>query len=127
MGSSRPAHLVILALLALSVPFALRAANVAHGVPVVTPSYLPALDGPRVREPFSPTAIEELARMSPRLVVIGDSMAGTRVDPRRLTELAKGPVAPLLRAGSGSPTVRACVGLPYLDSVQHALRSPITV
>jgi hypothetical protein len=101
VGSSRASRLFALALLTLSVPFAIRAANAVHGVPVVTPSYLPALEGPRVRDAFSPTAIDDLARMQPGLVVIGDSMAGTRIDPARLTELAKVPVAPILHAGSG--------------------------
>jgi hypothetical protein len=101
VGSSRPGHLIALALLTLSVPFALRAANVVHGVPVVTPSYLPALEGPRTREAFDPKPIGELAGMQPGVVVIGDSMAGTRIDPKRLTELARTPVAPLLHAGSG--------------------------
>ena len=102
MPSSRPIHLVALALLTLTVPFVIRAANLAHGVPSVTPSYLPALEGPRVRDAFDPTPIEQLAGMNPGLVVIGDSMAGTRIDPKRLAELANAQVAPLLHAGSGS-------------------------
>lgn len=102
MGSSRASHLAALVLITLTAPFVIRVANVVHGVPAVTPSYLPALEGPRVRDAFSPVAIDELARMQPGLVVIGDSMAGTRVDPRRLTELARVPVAPLLHPGAGS-------------------------
>jgi hypothetical protein len=90
-----------LALLTLAIPFGIRTLNAVHGVPAITPSYLPALEGPRAREAFNPVPIEELARLRPGLVVIGDSMAGTRVDPRRLTELARVPIAPLLHAGSG--------------------------
>jgi hypothetical protein len=100
--SSRSIHLAALALLTLTVPFVIRAANAVHGVPSVTPSYLPALEGPRVREAFDPTPIEDLAGMNPGLVVIGDSMAGSRIDPKRLSELANVQVAPLLHAGSGS-------------------------
>lgn len=102
MDSRRPGYLAALALLTLIVPFVIRIANAAHGVPVVTPSYLPALEGPRVRDRFDPTPIGELAGMQPGLVVIGDSMAGTRVDPKRLTELSGLRIAPLLSAGSGS-------------------------
>ena len=40
--------------------------------------------------------------MQPGYVIIGDSMAGTRVDERRLVELAGVQVAPLLQPGSGS-------------------------
>lgn len=103
MGSSRASHLAALALLTLTVPFAIRTANAVHGVATaVTPSYLPALEGPRARDSFSPVEIGDLARMNPGLVVIGDSMAGSRIDPKRLSELSKVPVAPLLHAGSGS-------------------------
>jgi hypothetical protein len=40
--------------------------------------------------------------MNPSLVVIGDSMAGTRIDPALLTRLTRRLTAPLLYAGSGS-------------------------
>jgi len=102
VGSSRASHLAALALLTLTVPFAIRTANILHGVTAVTPSYLPALEGPRVRDSFNPTPIGELAGMKPGIVVIGDSMAGTRIDRRRLMELSGLTVAPLLHAGSGS-------------------------
>lgn len=98
-------QLVALALLTLSAPFLIRAANALHGTPagsVAAPSYLPALEGPRARDAFDGTAISDLARLQPGLVVIGDSMAGTRIDPKRLTELHGAPVAPILHAGSGS-------------------------
>ncbi len=87
VDSRRPSVLAALALLTLTVPFVIRVANAGHGVPAVTPSYLPALEGPRTRDRFDPTPIGELAGMQPGLVVIGDSMAGTRVDPKRLTRV----------------------------------------
>jgi hypothetical protein len=93
-------RLATLVALTLVVPLALRAANRWHGVPVV-PSYLPALEGPRDRRPFDPTPVAELAGMNPAYVIIGDSMAGTRIDPKRLSELAGRPIAPILQAGSG--------------------------
>lgn len=102
MDSRRGLLLAALALLTLLVPLSLRIVNTAHGVHAQTPSYLPALEGPRTREPFNATPIGELAGMQPGLVAIGDSMAGTRIDPRRLQELSGLTVAPLLHAGSGS-------------------------
>jgi len=93
-------RLASLVALTLVVPFVVRAANRWHGVPVV-PSYLPALEGPRERQPFDPARIDELARMNPAYVIIGDSMAGTRIDPTRLSELTGRPIAPILQAGSG--------------------------
>ena len=45
--------------------------------------------------------IPDLRRLQPGYVVIGDSMAGTRLDERRLVELTGVQVAPLLQAGSG--------------------------
>ena len=52
--------------------------------------------------PFAQDRIPDLRRLQPGYVVIGDSMAGTRVDERRLVELTGVQVAPLLQAGSGS-------------------------
>jgi hypothetical protein len=66
-----------------------------------TPSYLPALEPARAREPFDPVPIEELRAVQPGIVVIGDSMAG-RIHKRRLEELAGTAVAPILRNATGS-------------------------
>ena len=55
-----------------------------------------------MRDAFNPAPIEELARMQPGLVVIGDSMAGTRIDPQAPDGAGAPEVAPLLHAGSGS-------------------------
>lgn len=66
------------------------------------PTYLPALEGPRERGAFQSIRVTELRYLQPGYVVIGDSMAGTRVDERRLGELAGTAIAPLLQPGSGS-------------------------
>lgn len=66
-----------------------------------TPSYIPALEPARAREPFDPSPREELRAIQPGIVVIGDSMAG-RIHKRRLEELAGTPVAPILRNATGS-------------------------
>jgi hypothetical protein len=83
------------------VPLAIRAANARHGDRALPPTYLPALEGPRERGPFDETRLSDLRRLNPGYVVIGDSMAGTRLDERRLSVLAGRPVAPLLQPGSG--------------------------
>jgi hypothetical protein len=63
--------------------------------------YLPAFE--RTREyAFHAHRIAELQRLRPRFVVIGDSMAGTRINERLLGTLIGRPIAPLLQAGSGS-------------------------
>lgn len=85
----------------LVLPLGLRAANRLHPAPNLQPSYLPALYGPRERNPFDAGRIGDLARMNPRLVVIGDSMAGSRIDPALLTRLTGERTAALLYAGSG--------------------------
>ena len=94
------AQLAVLGLLILLVPLGIRLTTA--GAPVTAPvaSPLPALGAPRQR-PFDDSRIPELRRLNPGWVVIGDSMAGTRIDERRLGELAGRPVAPLLQAGSG--------------------------
>ena len=93
--------LLLAAVCLLALPLALRAANRLHPSAHLQPSYLPALEGPRERAPFDRERIDDLARLNPAWVVIGDSMAGSRIDPALLGRLAGGPVAPLLYAGSG--------------------------
>ena len=56
-----------------------------HPAANLQPSYLPAIYGPRERAPFEAERVPALARMNPGVVVIGDSMAGSRIDPALLT------------------------------------------
>jgi hypothetical protein len=99
---SRPlAHLLLSAAGLLLLPLALRGAAAIHPIPNLQPSYLPSLEGPRERAPFDTSRIEALRRMQPAFVVIGDSMAGSRIDPAVFTRVSGRSVAPLLYAGSG--------------------------
>jgi hypothetical protein len=82
-------------------PLALRGAATLHPVPNLQPTYLPAIEGPRERAPFDDSRVEALRRMQPDFVVIGDSMAGSRIDPAVFTGTSRRSVAPLLYAGSG--------------------------
>lgn len=68
----------------------------------VEPSYLPALESARERVAFRPTPIQDLQRLQPAYVFIGDSMLGTRIDPAYLQGLTGEDVALLARAGTGS-------------------------
>jgi hypothetical protein len=94
-------QLLVAAAALLILPLGLRAANRLHTVPNLPPSYLPALYGPRERNPFDAERVRTLRGMNPGLVVIGDSMAGSRIDPAILTERTGLLTAPLLYAGSG--------------------------
>lgn len=85
----------------LLVPLALRGAAALHPVANLQPSYLPSLEGPRERAPFDGSRVEALRGMQPAFVVIGDSMAGSRIDPAVFTRVSGQSVAPLLYAGSG--------------------------
>jgi len=96
------AQLCALVVLMTMVPLGLRILDARFGGVSMAASYLPALEGPRSRGPFEPEPIEQLAGMQPAYVVIGDSMAGTRVHTTRLGELTGRPAAPILQAGSGS-------------------------
>jgi hypothetical protein len=100
--ASAAAKLCALIVLMLLVPFGLRALNARFAPAGVPESYLPALEGPRVRGPFLSEPLEQLAELDPAYVVIGDSMAGTRIHTTRLSELTGKTAAPLLQAGSGS-------------------------
>ncbi len=94
--------LATLILTTLATPAIIRIANARHDTAPLPPTYLPSFEGPRERAPFSADRIPDLQRLQPGYVVIGDSMAGTRVDERRLIELTGVQVAPLLQPGSGS-------------------------
>ena len=100
--TSGAAKLCALVVLMLLVPFGLHALNARFAPTGVPESYLPALEGPRVRGPFEADPVEQLAELDPAYVVIGDSMAGTRIHTTRLSELTGETAAPLLQAGSGS-------------------------
>ena len=83
-------------------PLGLRAANRLHPPPALQPTYLPAVEGPREPLPFDPAPVSDLAHMNPGYVVIGDSMAGSRIDPKVLGQLTGQSIAPLLQPGTGS-------------------------
>ena len=100
-GSGR-IQLLVLIVLSLTIPFGIRLVDAWRPPELSVPSYLPAIEAPRTREPFDPAPVDDLVRLNPGYVIIGDSMAGTRIDVARLTELAQRPIAPLLSAGSGS-------------------------
>lgn len=93
-------QLLLAAVCLLVLPLGLRATGAVHGSAALKPSYLPALEGPRERNPFDAERIPALQAMNPTWVVIGDSMAGSRIDPALLTERTGGRTAPLLYAGS---------------------------
>lgn len=93
--------LLTLVLATLAVPVVIPVANKLRSVETPPPTYLPALEGPRERGRFEERRISELHYLQPGYVVIGDSMAGTRIDERRLGALAGTPIAPLLQPGSG--------------------------
>ena len=86
----------------LVVPGIIPVSNARHVSRPLPPTYLPALEGPRERGAFASFRITDLQVLQPGYVVIGDSMAGTRIDERRLIELTRSQVAPLLQPGSGS-------------------------
>ena len=85
---------------AAAVPLGLRAVNAAlPGAPVES-SYLPTIETPRPREPFDETAAVALREAQPEYVVIGDSMAGIRIDPRHLSRVTGRSVAGLFTPGT---------------------------
>lgn len=85
---------------ALALPMGLRAVNRMLPDEGVKPSYLPSVETPRPREPFDDTAAADLREARPDFFIIGDSMAGTRIDPRHLSRRAGKSVAALLAPGS---------------------------
>jgi hypothetical protein len=86
----------------LLVPFGLRSLDARYGTRDAVPSYLPSLEYQRARTPFDRFHLDDLARLRPEIIVIGDSMAGTRIDPRILSELSGKRSYAILQAASGS-------------------------
>jgi hypothetical protein len=84
----------------LAVPLGLRALNSALPGAEVRDSYLPTVETPRPREPFDAASAAAIREAQPEFVVIGDSMAGIRIDPRQLSRLAGTSVAGLYQQGS---------------------------
>ena len=104
-GRARPpdrtggGHLIAVLLLTLLVPFAIRLVPGAAATERL--SYMPVFSGRR-QFAFQDVRIEQLKELDPGVVIIGDSMAGTRINERLLWRLSGLQVAPLLQAGSGS-------------------------
>jgi hypothetical protein len=86
---------------ALGVPAGLRAVNTLLPGAAIEPSYLPTIEPPRARQPFDEDAVARLQGARPEFIIIGDSMAGTRVKPEHLSRIV-GPTAALLHPGTGS-------------------------
>ena len=84
----------------LAVPLGLRALNGALPGADVRDSYLPTVETPRPREPFDQAAADAVREVQPRFVVIGDSMAGIRIDPLQLSRQAHTQVVGLYQQGS---------------------------
>ncbi|MDO8835866.1 MAG: hypothetical protein Q7V01_09725 [Vicinamibacterales bacterium] len=99
------AWLSIGALLAgiLLLPLGLRVVNTFLPSATLSPSFIPSIESPRHRTPFDRDVVATLQEARPDYVVIGDSMAGTRINPGHLSRLVGGRgVAALLHPGTGS-------------------------
>jgi hypothetical protein len=67
------------------VPLGLRAVNSGLPGAEIRASYVPTYEAPRPREPFDEATAAALREAQPEFVVIGDSMAGVRVNPGHLS------------------------------------------
>lgn len=85
---------------ALVIPLGLRAVNGLLPGAEVRDSYLPTVETPRPREPFDQGSADAVRAVQPHYAVIGDSMAGIRIDPLQLTRLSHTRVVGLFHPGS---------------------------
>ena len=85
---------------AAALPLGLRAVNAAIPGAAARASYLPTIETPRPREPFDEAAASALREAQPEFIIIGDSMAGVRIDPRHLSRVSGRSVAGLYQQGS---------------------------
>jgi len=85
---------------AAALPLGLRAVNRMLPGARVGSTYLPAIETPRPREPFDEASAAALREAQPEYVVIGDSMAGIRIDPRHLSRVTGRSIAGLFTPGT---------------------------
>ena len=88
----------------LLLPLALRPLARLGPDSTETFSYLPTLERTRTRTmPFDTVVVEQLREMRPEIVLIGDSMGGSRIDPTYFaSQLGNRNVAPLFYNATGS-------------------------
>lgn len=84
----------------VAAPFGLRAVNRLLPGAEVRESYVPTMETPRPREPFDEAAAATLREAQPEFVIIGDSMAGIRINPGHLSRVTGRSVAGLFHPGS---------------------------
>ena len=85
---------------ALLLPLGLRAVNAMLPGATAGSTYLPTIETSRPRAPFDEAAAVALREAQPEYVVVGDSMAGIRIDPRQLSRLTGRSVAGLFTPGT---------------------------
>lgn len=85
---------------ALLLPLGLRAVNALLPGAAAHSTYLPTIETPRPREPFDESAATALREAQPEFLIIGDSMAGIRIDPRHLSRVTGRSVASLVQQGA---------------------------
>lgn len=101
-GTARQGVLSILVVLAGTalIPLGLRAVNGFLPGAEAKASYIPTIETPRQREPFDEAAASAVREAQPQYVVIGDSMAGVRINPATLSKQVGRTVAGLYHPGS---------------------------
>jgi hypothetical protein len=82
------------------IPLGLRAVNRTLPGAEVRASYIPTIELPRPREPFDEGAATAVREAQPEYVVIGDSIAGGRINPAALSRRLGRGVVGLFHPGS---------------------------
>jgi hypothetical protein len=97
----RPAlSLIVVIAATVLLPLGLRAINAVLPGAAARTSYLPTIETPRPRDPFDEEGAAAMREAQPEFVVVGDSMAGIRIDPRHLSRLTGRSVAGLYSQGT---------------------------
>jgi hypothetical protein len=107
MSARRPSSTLLGALSLIAViagavllPLGLRAINGSLPGAGTYGSYLPSIETPRPREAFDEEGAAAMREAQPEFVIVGDSMAGIRIDPRHLSRLTGRSVAGLYSQGT---------------------------
>jgi hypothetical protein len=97
---SQVLSLVLVLIVAVTAPLGLRAVNRWLPATDEKPSFVPSFEGPRPRFAFDEPRARELRESKAQFVLIGDSMAGTRIQTGHLSRQVQRSVAGVFHPGS---------------------------
>lgn len=117
--------LLTLVLVTLASPLALRAVNRIRSTAGDRPSFVPSFELPRTRLAFDETHAAVIREANPEFVIIGDSTAGSRIQPGHLSRQVSRGVIGLFVPGTPVPQWYLTLKNFLVDNQVPALRGAV--